>query len=134
FHPLLTRQFRYTFDAQHDEFLRLYGRPPSHLDGHHHMHLATNMLVQRIAPAGTAVRRSFSFRPGERGFLNRWYRRLVDVSLQRRHRLTDYFFSLSQHMSIDRLDRVIVLSTEFSVELMTHPQSQAEYDFLMGED
>ena len=69
YHPWLAGKFRYVFEAQYAEFLRLYGRAPSHFDGHQHMHLASNMLIQRILPAGTKVRRSFSFRPGEKSFV-----------------------------------------------------------------
>jgi predicted glycoside hydrolase/deacetylase ChbG (UPF0249 family) len=133
YHPLLAGKFRYVFEAQYEEFLRLYGRDPSHFDGHQHMHLASNMLIQRILPAGTNVRRSFSFCPGEKSFVNRWYRSGVDRSLARRHRLTDYFFALSQHLTLERFERVITLAREANVELMTHPQSMVEYDFLMSD-
>src|SRR5262249_28798141 len=105
--PWLAEKFRYVFEAQYAEFLRLYSRAPSHFDGHQHMHLASNMLIQRILPAGTKVRRSFSFRPGEKSLVNRWYRRGVDRSLAYRHRLTDHFFALSHHLTLDRLERVI---------------------------
>jgi len=134
YHPLLTAQFRYVFQAQHEEFLRLYRRRPSHLDGHQHMHLATNMLIQRILPQGTKVRRSFSFQPGEKSFLNRWYRAAVDHHLTRRHRLTDRFYALSQNLSLDRLERVVALAKETNVELMTHPANSVEYDILMSDE
>ena len=133
YHPWLTGKFRYVFEAQYVEFLRLYGRAPSHFDGHQHMHLASNILIQSILPAGTKVRRSFSFRPGEKSLVNRWYRRGVDRRLARRHRLTDYFFALSHHLTLDRLAGVVTLAREANVELMTHPQSTAEYHFLMSD-
>lgn len=133
FNPLLIRQFEFVFAAQLAEFNRLYSRPPSHLDGHQHLHLATNMLVQRVLPTGAKVRRSFSFRHGERSFMNRWYRSAVDRSLTRRHRVTDYFFSLSDHLAPERLERVISLAREADVELMVHPQRPAEYAFLMSD-
>ncbi len=133
FNPLLIRQFEFVFGAQFAEFSRLYGRPPSHLDGHQHLHLATNMLVQRVLPNGAKVRRSFSFSHGEKSFINRWYRSAVDRSLMRRHRLTDHFFSLSDHLALERLDRVISLAREADVELMVHPQRPAEYAFLLSD-
>src|SRR5215470_19308992 len=102
FNPLLIRQFEFVFATQLAEFNRLYGRSPSHLDGHQHLHLATNMLVQRVLPKGAKVRRSFSFRRGEKSFVNRWYRSMVDRSLMRRHHVTDYFFSLSDHLPPER--------------------------------
>jgi predicted glycoside hydrolase/deacetylase ChbG (UPF0249 family) len=134
YHPFLRRQFRFVFEAQYAEFKRLYGREPSHLDGHQHMHLASNMLFDHLLPEGTKVRRSFSFRPGEKSRVNRLYRAAVDRRLARRHRLTDYFFALAQHPGLDRLRRVIQLAKEANVELMTHPQVQKEYDFLMSDE
>jgi predicted glycoside hydrolase/deacetylase ChbG (UPF0249 family) len=134
YHPLLREQFRYVFEAQLAEFVRLYGRQPSHLDGHQHMHLASNMLIGQILPTGARVRRSFSFRPGEKSLVNRLYRAAVNRYLARRHRLVDYFFVLSQHLTLDRLERIVDLARQTNVELMTHPQVEREYEFLMSDD
>jgi predicted glycoside hydrolase/deacetylase ChbG (UPF0249 family) len=121
------------FQAQYEEFLRLYGRQPAHFDGHHHMHLAANILVQRILPVGAKVRRSFSPRPGRVGIVNKCYRALVDRHLSVRYRLTDYFFALSQHLSPDLLQRIIDLAGSSDVELMTHPRIPTEYEVLMSD-
>jgi predicted glycoside hydrolase/deacetylase ChbG (UPF0249 family) len=133
YNPCLRKQFRDVFQAQYAEFFRLYGRAPSHLDGHQHMHLCSNMLVETIIPNGTKVRRSFSFWPGEKSVVNRLYRTGVDHWLSRRHRLTDYFFALSKHATSACLERVIGLAKDSNVELMTHPQIPLEYDFLMSD-
>jgi chitin disaccharide deacetylase len=133
FNPLLIRQFEFVFTAQLAEFNRLYGRPPSHLDGHQHLHLATNILVQRVLPIRAKVRRSFSFLQREKSFVNRWYRSAVDRRLMRRHRVTDYLFSLSDHLTLDKFERVICLARQANVELMVHPQRPAEYAFLMSD-
>jgi predicted glycoside hydrolase/deacetylase ChbG (UPF0249 family) len=133
YNPFLARKMRSTFDSQYAEFLRLYGRRPSHLDGHQHLHLASNILIQRVLPTGSKVRRSFSFRSGERSAVNRWYRQLVDCCLARRHRLTDYFFALSPNMSLERLRRIFTLAKDKNVELMTHPEIPGEYQVLMSE-
>ena len=95
YNPLLRRQFTYSCQAQFAEFERLYGKPPSHIDGHHHMHLCGNMLFASTLPRGSKLRRNFSFWPGEKSVLNRMYRAAVDFWLGRRHRLTDYFFDLT---------------------------------------
>src|SRR5215831_8631232 len=47
YHPGLRREFRVVYDAQAEEFRRLYGREPSHVDGHQHMHHCMNMMVDR---------------------------------------------------------------------------------------
>jgi chitin disaccharide deacetylase len=134
YNPFLRGKFRFVLQAQHAEFKRLYGREPSHLDGHQHMHLASNLLLDNMLPEGSKVRRSFSFRPGEKSLLNRIYRAAVDRRLARRHRLTDHFFALAQHFGPGRLERVMDLAKHANVELMTHPEVQKEYDFLMADE
>jgi hypothetical protein len=81
---------------------------------------------------GTSVRRSFSFHSGEKSVWNRLYRQFVDGVLQRRHRVTDYFFSLAPLEPAGRLDRVFTLARSFAIELETHPVNQDEYRFLSG--
>lgn len=132
FNPFLMDDFRTVFDAQLDEFERLYGHAPAHFDGHQHMHLATNMLVQNIIPKGTRVRRSFSFGQGEKNRINRAYRALVDKRLARRHKLSHYFFALSSSLAAGRVDQVLALGQTADVELMTHAWNSPEYDWLMS--
>ena len=134
YNPFLRHAFREVFEAQAKEFKRLYGLPPLRIDGHQHMHLCTNMVLDCILPAGTKVRRNFSFSPGEKGFVNRHYRNVADRRLRQRHRLTDYFFALSQHLEPSRFRRVILAAKTANVELMTHPQVDAEFTFLLGDD
>lgn len=132
-HPLLRGAFRSVYEAQYEEFMRLYGRAPTHLDGHQHMHLATNVLLQELLPAGTKVRRSFSFQAGEKSVVNRFYRSVVDRRLAKRHRLTDFFFALPPNQTSDRLQRLVDLAVNANVELMTHPELAAERSFLLGD-
>ena len=134
YNPMLRKQFRYVYQAQVMEFLRLYGRPPSHIDGHHHKHLCTNMLLDGVIPAGERVRRNFSFWPGEKGILNRSYRNLVDKWLANRYRVTDYFFGLLPCFQNDWLVRIAALAASATVEIMTHPANQQEYTCLMSDD
>ncbi len=134
YHPFLRKDFRRVFEAQQQEFLRLYGAAPSHMDGHQHMHLCSNMLIDRIIPAGTKVRRSFSSLEGERSAFNRAYRKLVDRTLSRAYRMTDYFFDIGQCLEGERLKRVLEIAKQRKVELMTHPYREREYAFLLSED
>jgi len=92
--------------------------------------LCANVLLQQLLPPGTAVRRNFSFRPGEKPFWNRLYRRLIDDQLARQHRVTDYFFNLAPLEPRDRLDGIFSLATESIVEVETHPGVLEEYIFL----
>jgi predicted glycoside hydrolase/deacetylase ChbG (UPF0249 family) len=129
-HPGLHRAFTYVVKAQLDEFRRLYGFEPARIDGHHHMHLAANVLLAGLLPAGTMVRRSFSFQPGERSLANRLYRQAIDRVLARRHRLTDFFFSLPPFEPAGRLQRIFGLARGSVVELETHPAHPDEYRYL----
>lgn len=130
FHPGIIRSFEYLVVAQLDEFRRIYGADPDRLDGHHHMHLCANVLLQRLLPAGSIVRRNFSFERGERSLWNRLYRRTIDSRLSRRHRLVDYFFSLPPLGPPERLQRIYCLAQQFVVEVETHPVNQEEYVYL----
>ena len=134
FHPGLMSSFEYVVSSQLEEYGRLYNGPPARLDGHHHMHLCANVLLGALMPAGTAVRRNFSFQGGEKGFVNRGYRRLVDRLLARRYRLSDFFFSLTPLEPADRLLQIFSLSRRCIVEVETHPVEQEEYRFLTGEE
>ena len=130
FHPGLADSFEYVVRAQREEFRRLYGAEPERLDGHHHMHLCANVLLGRLLPAETIVRRNFSFLPGEKSFVNRFYRKLQDRRLSRRHRLADFLFSLAPLEPPERLQRIFSLAREFVVEVETHPVNLEEYRFL----
>ncbi len=134
YHPLLRKDFRKVYEAQAEEYKRLYGVAPSHVDGHQHMHLCSNMLIDRIIPAGTKVRRSFSSLDGERSAFNRGYRKLVDRALGRAYRMTDYFFDIGQCLEGERLKRVLEIAKRDKVELMTHPYRDREYAFLLSDE
>ncbi len=133
YNPVLRDAFRFVYQAQRDEFVRLYGRPPSHVDGHHHQHLCTNMLFDEVIEEGEKVRRSFYFWPDEKGVANRIYRYLVDRGLAKRYRRTHAFFALSQCLRSGRMDRVLNMARTASVELMTHPVNEGERTYLMGD-
>ncbi len=132
YQPFLRKHFHYVYQTQIDEFYRLYGKEPSHIDGHQHMHLCSNLVFGDIIPAGLKVRRSFSFSAGEKGNLNRAYRTLVDRYLTRKYITTDYMFALSQCMG-NRIARVKELAKTSTLELITHPEKAPEYQWLMSD-
>jgi chitin disaccharide deacetylase len=134
YHPLLRREFAYSYSAQAEEFERLFGRTPSHIDGHHHMHLCANLLFSDLIQPGMRIRRNFSFWVGEKGRVNRVYRALVDRWLARKYRLADYFFDLTQCIEQNKLSRVTSLAKSSNVELMTHPIVEREAEYLMSDE
>jgi YdjC-like protein/Glycosyl transferase family 2 len=129
FHPGLVNSFEYVVRRQIEEFGLIYGTAPSRLDGHHHMHLCTNVLLQRLLPQGAIVRRNFSFAPGEKRRVNRWFRRAEDNLLARRHPITDYFFDLLP-TGHERMAGIAALARCHNVEIETHPARADEHRFL----
>ncbi len=130
YHPGLASSFEYVVAAQLEEFRRIYGAEPRRVDGHHHMHLCANVLFAGLLPAGTIARRNFSFQPGEKSGVNRFYRGVIDRILARRHRLTDFFFSLPPLEPAERLDRIFAVASRSVVEVESHPINRDEYRFL----
>ncbi len=133
YNPLISNDFEYVYRRQCDEYIRLYGGPPSHIDGHRHLHLCFNMLIGRYISPGTKIRRNFTFCQGEKNAVNRLGRQLYDSFLRRRYTITDYFFDISP-ISSERLCKMIAFARFASVELMVHPERPDEYNFLMSDD
>jgi len=98
------------------------------------MHLNANVLLGKLLPAGTIVRRNENFLASEKGLLNRLYRKGLDRILVRRHRIVDFFFTLAPIQPISRLQRIFSLSRDFVVELETHPVVPDEFRLLMSEE
>jgi hypothetical protein len=132
YHPGLASSFEYVVASQLDEFKRIFGGTARRIDGHHHMHLCANVLFGRLLPAGTIVRRNFSFRRGEKSGINRQYRGVIDRMLAKRHRLTDYFFSLPPFEPGSRIDEILSIARRSIVEVETHPVNPEEYRYLTG--
>ena len=130
FRPGLMNSFEYVVKAQIDEYTRAYGQAPERIDGHHHMHLACNVMLAGLLPYGTIVRRNFSFQSGEKSLGNRLYRQSMDRLLAKSHRVVDFFYSLPPLEPIERLMRIFGLSNQFVVEVETHPVNPDEYEFL----
>lgn len=132
YYPQLAGSFEYLVKIQIAEYERLYGSAPKRIDGHHHMHLCTNVLMQKLIPQGIIARRNFTFTSGEKGTLNRLYRRWQDKRLARQHLLTDYFFDLQPLDRPSRLARIFELAATANVEIEAHPIRDEEYSFLMA--
>jgi predicted glycoside hydrolase/deacetylase ChbG (UPF0249 family) len=133
YNPFLKKDFEYVYMTQYDEYLRLYGMAPAHINGHRHKHLCSNILIDGLIPRGSKVRRTFTFNWGEKNPFNLMYRRLIDRIITRKYVCTDSFFSIVPIDKKDRLQRIVNLSKQSSVELMAHPERKEEFDFLMSD-
>ena len=132
YHPGLANSFEYSVAHQLEEFCRLYGRTPDRVDGHHHMHLSANVLLQGLLPPGIIVRRHFSYERGEKILRNSAFRLFSRALTARRYRGTDFFFSLPPLAPAARIKRIVSLARNFVVEVETHPVHTEEYLFLTG--
>jgi predicted glycoside hydrolase/deacetylase ChbG (UPF0249 family) len=134
YNPFITKAVTSTFQMQIEEYWRLFGKAPVFLNGHKHFHLSLNMIFGKVLPLGAIVRRSFTFQKGEKNWLNRRYRRLVDAWLEKRFVTTDGFFSLSPVEDLPRLRKIFGLARNAHVELMAHPWRKDESVFLSGNE
>ena len=130
---MIQRQVEYCFDAQCEEFERLYGKPPTHIDGHHHIHLCSNLMFGTIIPSGTKIRRNFSFSKGEKGIVNRTYRGLIDRIIENRFLSTDFFYKLNRHVKKSEILEKLSHTSDSCVEFMVHPGMPEEYAFIMSD-
>jgi predicted glycoside hydrolase/deacetylase ChbG (UPF0249 family) len=134
YNPFLNKDFEYVYMAQYDEYVRLYGMVPAHINGHRHKHLCWNVLIGGLIPKGSRVRRTFTFSWDEKNAFNLMYRRLIDRIIALKYVCTDSFFSLMPIDNMDRLQRIINLSKQSVVELMVHPERKEEFECLMSDE
>lgn len=132
--PFITKAIATVFNAQLDEYRRLCGKEPAYFNGHKHLHLSLNVILGKVLPPGSAVRRSFTFYRGEKSFLNRGFRHMVDTWLQKSFVTTDSFFSLSPVDDLPRLMKIVGLARNTHVELMVHPWKPDEFALLTGKE
>jgi len=131
FHPGLVRSFEYVVSSQLAEYDRLYGTPPRRIDGHHHLHLAANVLFGGLLPLGTILRPHFSREPGEKRIRNSLFRCYTKLMLERSHRTVDCLFALPP-LEPKRLLKIFSKSREITIEVETHPTNPVEFEFLTG--
>lgn len=132
YNPFLSNSFDILFLAQRDEFVRLFGRYPDFYNGHHHMHLCTNVLTANIIPKGSRVRRTFTFETGEKNPFNRFYRHILDTIVSKRFLSTDSFFSIVPVADIYRLQKIVQRARRETVEIEVHPEIWHEMEFLLS--
>jgi len=134
--PRIRRQVDQVVADQWERFVELYGRRPTHVDGHHHSHMAINVLLGGSLPRGIAIRNALS--DGHRrspvtDLLRAGRRRLV----LSRFRSTDYFFSIETvwpGLEGPPPEETLGLSRRNSVEVMVHPAYPREYEPLQSRD
>ena len=132
FDPALFGEVHKCIDDQLRRFVRLFGTPPTHLDGHNHGHLGLTALM--ALPRGIAVRTAES--DVGAGPLGRVVRVGRHRLIAHRHATTDYFFAIERVRQARRpaqRDSLLALSRSATVEIMTHPDRDRDYALLSSE-
>jgi predicted glycoside hydrolase/deacetylase ChbG (UPF0249 family) len=93
--PGIQRLVSACVEDQYQAFLSTYGHEPTHWDGHHFLHLCPNVLVTPRFRAVDKVRKSLTFRPGERSALNRAIRTMQNTFIERGHQTADHVWLLT---------------------------------------
>jgi len=133
YNPLLADSFHSLFLAQREEFMRLYGKVPDFVNGHHHMHLCANVLASKMIPNGAQVRRTFTFYPGEKNPFNLLYRHILDIWISRRFISTNCFFSIAPVQNHERLQNIVKRAAKETIEIEVHPEYFEEIEFLLSD-
>jgi predicted glycoside hydrolase/deacetylase ChbG (UPF0249 family) len=120
---------------QLEEFERLYGVGPTHVDSHHHVHVCPDVFLSSALERGVRVRQTLSPLPAARGATT-LPRRLKHMLLARRFTTTSYFWGARELTgsdgSIPIADAVRLARTE-TVEIMVHPSFADEFEVLHSE-
>lgn len=115
---------------QLERFRALYGREPTHVDGHNHVQVCPNVITAR-ALAGEKMRDALWSYPSTRSAMGvaRALRRGLTA---RGHRTTRYFLDVAElhRGSPEELARRVGLSSQTSVEVMCHPGFDHELEAL----
>jgi predicted glycoside hydrolase/deacetylase ChbG (UPF0249 family) len=117
---------------QLEEFQRLYGAGPTHLDSHHHVHVCPDVFLSRALEQGMQVRQTLSpipFAHGPATLPSRFKHRL----LARRFATTSYFWGARELTGSDGsipIAAAAKLARENTVEIMVHPSFPDELHVL----
>jgi predicted glycoside hydrolase/deacetylase ChbG (UPF0249 family) len=124
YHPTWARDFEQCIADQLARFEELYGRAPTHVDGHQHMHLAFNALLARaLRPVGKC-RRPVNRTALESPPRKRAARALVDRLVRVRFATTDWCMSIRPlHPALGGagITHELRRAEHGSLELLVHP-------------
>lgn len=114
-------------------FEELYGRPPTHFDGHNHVDLCPNVFLSRAIPAASTMRNSLDCYPLERSAKG-LARALRQRLRSQRLRSTRYLLHIAELQIADGgpSDPRLRLADAVPVEVMGHPDDEGELATLMS--
>jgi chitin disaccharide deacetylase len=136
FDPRIRAQVEGAISDQLERFEQLYGQPPTHLDGHNHVHSCPNVALAAALDPIAKVRDGLWTWPSAHTPMGA-ARALRRALVSRRFLRTRYFLSivpLHRELDPDERSERLGLSREASLEVMTHPGFPHEHAFHMSSD
>jgi chitin disaccharide deacetylase len=122
---------------QLEEFWERYGREPTHVDSHHHVHVCFDVLVSRAMTSGCRVRQTLSPAPSAAHVgPARLARRAKHELLARRFVTTARFWRPSELHGGEgavAIAQAAACALEHPVEVMVHPSFQADLAVLRSD-
>jgi chitin disaccharide deacetylase len=118
---------------QIERFEALYGRPPTHFDGHNYVDVCPNVFLSRAIPAGSRMRNSLNRFPLERTPMA-VARTLRQGLRSKRFASPRYVLHITelQLPANGPIDPRLELAKAVPIEVMGHPDNQAEHEILMS--
>jgi len=137
YHPAWSADFDRCISDQLSRFHELYGREPTHVDGHQHMHLVPNALLARALGPVRRYRRPVNRRPTESRAHKRAFNAALARAMRPRFVTTERCFSiraLDPGLAGSRPTLELALARDHSVEVMVHPGWEDERTVLLAPD
>lgn len=136
FDPRIRAQVEVAISEQLKRFEELYGQPPSHVDGHNHVHSCPNVALAAPLSSVAKMRDSLWAWPNARGPLA-VAQALRRALVSRRFLRTRYFLhiiQLQRELELGERTERLELARDASLEVMAHPGYPHEHTFLMSAD
>jgi predicted glycoside hydrolase/deacetylase ChbG (UPF0249 family) len=123
YNPTIQRHVEASIRHQRERFEELYGRAPTHIDGHQHVHVCPNVLFARALPPKTKVRRVLDRHASYSSRLSR-VRDARQALLNRRFTCTRWFYDISDvdpRGGPPEAAALLQRSVASPLEVMAHP-------------
>jgi len=130
--PRIRARVAAVIEDQLQRFLDLYGDPPTHVDGHNHVHSCPDVALSPALAGVAKMRDGLRTSPSTRTAMGTM--RTVRRHLTYRHKLTTrYFFDIAElfrEMTEEEIAARVDLARETSLEIMVHPGFAHEWEAL----
>jgi predicted glycoside hydrolase/deacetylase ChbG (UPF0249 family) len=135
--PLIKAAVERSIADQFQRFQELYGKPPTHVDGHQHVHLSPNVFLTGAIPRGMRMRNTLHRDPVRRLSLG-VARTIRQRAISARFCTTDHLFDINdvdpRRLAPGQASPWLRFADSAAVEVMAHPGFPHEFDCLMSSE